>query len=65
MNPIYNLLNPINPNIINQFEQFRRNFKGNNPQEIVQNLLNTGRMSQAQFNQYQNQAMQILSMMKK
>ena len=46
-------------NIMNQFEQFRKNFKGN-PQQIVQQLLASGQMSQAQFNQLKQMADQFM-----
>lgn len=41
-----------------QFEQFKKQFTGN-PREQVQQLLNSGRMSQQQFNQLQQMAQQI------
>jgi vancomycin permeability regulator SanA len=37
-------------NIMQRFVEFRKNFKGN-PQEQVQQLLNSGKVSQAQYNQ--------------
>jgi len=37
-------------NMLSQFEQFRQNFQGD-PKQQVQNLLNSGKMSQSQFNQ--------------
>ena len=40
-------------------QNFQRNFGNTNPQQMVQNLLNSGKMSQAQFNQYRNIANQI------
>ena len=46
-------------NIMDQFEQFRRNFKGN-PQQIVQQLLASGQMTQAQFNQLKQMADQFM-----
>ena len=44
-----------------QFDKFARNFMqgGQNPQAIVQQLLNSGQMTQAQFNQLRNMANQI------
>lgn len=44
-----------------QFEAFARNFQqsGQNPQQVVQNLLNQGKMTQDQFNQLRNIANQI------
>lgn len=55
-NPIYQALN--GNNIISQFEQFRRSFSGN-PQEEVQRLLDSGRMTQEQFNSLSQQATQL------
>ena len=42
-------------NMIQQFNQFRSNFQGN-PQQKVQELLNSGQMSQQQFNQLSQMA---------
>lgn len=49
--------------MIQQFNQFRQQFQGD-PKQQVQNLLNSGQMSQAQFNQLQQQATQFMQMMK-
>lgn len=38
-----------------KFKEFKNSFKGN-PQEEVQKLLNSGKMSQAQYNQLCNMA---------
>ena len=45
-------------NFISQFNQFRQNFRGD-PRRQVQQLLNSGRMSQEQFNQLKQMADQI------
>lgn len=47
-----------------QLEQFARNFQqgGQNPQALVQQLLNSGKMTQSQFNQYRDIANQITGM---
>ena len=69
MNPLFTLLggNSVPPlpaplgnmqNLLNQFNQFKSNFQGN-PEQQVQALLNSGRMSQAQFNQLQKMAKQM------
>ena len=42
--------------MMQQFAQFRRMMQGRNPQQIVQNLLQSGQMSQAQFDQLKQQA---------
>lgn len=39
-----------------QFAQFKRIMQGRNPQQMVQNLLSSGQMSQAQFEQLKQQA---------
>ena len=36
-------------NIVQQFMQFKKNFKGN-PQQQIQQMLNSGKVSQAQYN---------------
>lgn len=67
MNPLFNILNggmqPQNPmtNMINQLNQFRQTFQGD-PRQQVQQLLNSGKMSQQQFNQLSQMATQIQNM---
>ena len=39
-----------------QFAQFKRMMQGRNPQQMVQNLLSSGQMTQAQFEQLKQQA---------
>ena len=68
MNPLFNILNsgmqPQNPmmNMMTQLNQFKQTFQGN-PKQQVQQLLNSGRMSQEQFNQLSQMATQIQNMM--
>ena len=68
MNPLFNILNggmqPQNPmiNMMTQLNQFRQTFQGN-PKQQDQQLLNSGRMSQEQFNQLSQMATQIQNMM--
>lgn len=45
-------------NFMTQFNQFRQNFRGD-PKQQVQQLLNSGKMSQQQFNQLKQMADQI------
>lgn len=42
-------------NMMNQFKQFQANFSGD-PKQKVQELLNSGQMSQDQYNQLFNMA---------
>lgn len=68
MNPLFNILNggmqPQNSmmSMIAQLNQFRQTFQGN-PKQQVQQLLNSGKMSQEQFNQLSQMATQIQNMM--
>ncbi len=48
--------------LIQQFQQFRASFQGN-PQQQVQQLLNSGKMSQEQFNQLAGLARQFQSLL--
>ena len=50
MNPLYNEMQSNNGNMLQRFQQFRQNFKGD-PQQQVQQLLNSGKVSQQQYNQ--------------
>ena len=68
-NHLYKQYNqPINDNglsqIIEQAKQMRKTFNGN-PQQVVQNLLNSGQMSQADFNKYSQIAQQVMQFMGK
>ena len=49
-------------NIIQQFMQFKNSFKGN-PQEQIQQMLNSGKISQAQYNNAVKQAQQFQKML--
>lgn len=53
-NPMNNMMN-----MIQRFNQFRQTFQGN-PQQQVQELLQSGKMTQEQFNQYKAQAQQMM-----
>lgn len=61
---IYNQLNnnnnmfPNQQNLVSQFNEFRKNFQGN-PQQMVQELLQNGSMSQQQYNQLRQMALQF------
>ena len=60
MNPLFNQLGQPNNSMLEQFNKFRQNFKGN-PQEQIQQMLNSGRLSQAQY----DQAVQKANMLRK
>ena len=50
-------------NMINQFNQFKKNFNGD-PRQQIQQLLDSGQMSQQQFNQLSQMATQFQNMMR-
>lgn len=66
-NPLYNEFNNQSANsgiddFINQVNDMKRTLK-QNPKEIVQGLLNSGQMSQGQFNQLAQMANKIRGIM--
>lgn len=66
MNPLYQQMNsqPSGGNgFVNRFQQFKKQFNGN-PQQMIQQMLNSGRISQSQYNDAVQKANQIMSMMK-
>ena len=50
--------------MMQQFAQFRRMMQGRNPQQMVQNLLQSGQMSQAQFEQLKQQANELQNILR-
>ena len=48
-------------NLMRQIQQFKANFQGD-PKQKVQDLLNSGQMSQQQFNQFSQLAQQLQSL---
>ena len=71
MNPFYNPMQGMSPNngfgnnpfgnmmnMMSQFNQFRQTFQGD-PKQKVQELLNSGQMTQEQFNQLSQMAQQF------
>lgn len=67
-NPIFNLLNGGKNNgpgnMIQQFQQFKKQMQGVNPQEEVQKLLQSGKISQEQLNKTQQMAQQFKGLLK-
>ena len=60
-NPIFQMMNGggNRPNMMNQFRQFMGQMKGQNPDEILNSLVSSGKVSQAQLNQAQSMAQQM------
>lgn len=65
MNPLYDQMQNNQGGgangMLQRFQQFRQNFKGN-PQQQVQQLLNSGKVSQQQYNQAVQMAQQFQRM---
>lgn len=67
-NPLFNLLNGGRNNgpgnMIQQFQQFKKQMQGLDPQEEVQKLLQSGKISQEQLNKAQQMAQQMQGLFK-
>jgi hypothetical protein len=66
-NPLYNMFGgnvPMNPmaQLLRDAKAFRKSFTGN-PKDEVQRLLNSGQLSQADFNRYSQIAQQVAQFM--
>lgn len=57
--PIYNMMNGNGNNPMNAFIQFMQQRKGQNPNQILQSLISSGKLNQQQLNAFQQQANQI------
>lgn len=58
MNQLYNQLNNNSGDLVSRFNQFRQSIKGD-PQQMIQQMLNSGRITQAQYNAAVQQAQQL------
>lgn len=62
-NPLYNEMQKNAPNQLETvFERFMNQFKGQNPTAIINQMVQSGRISQAQLNVAQDRARQLGSM---
>ena len=66
-NPLFNGFGNNNQfgNLIQQAQEFKRQIANINPRAEVERLLNSGDMSQQQFNEYSQIAQQVAQMMSK
>lgn len=63
-NPIFNALGggmPQNP-MMQQFPRFMQMMRGRNPNDLINQLVSSGQVNQAQLNQVQQQARQMSGM---
>lgn len=66
MNPLFQMLNSPNnaaTQLLQKFQEFRKNFSGD-PQAQVQQLLRSGRITQAQYNNAVQMAQQLQHFLK-
>lgn len=62
MNNLYQKLNPM-ANMMERFQKFKQTYQGD-PKAQVQQMLNSGRISQEQFNKASQMANQMMKFMK-
>ena len=62
MNPLYGMMQRQPNNMMQRFQQFQQMFRGD-PKQKVQELLNSGKVSQSQYNQAVQMAQQFQRMM--
>ena len=64
-NPLFSTFGNNNQfgNLIQQAQEFRKQFSNINPRAEVERLLQSGAMNQSQFNQYSQIAQQVAQMM--
>lgn len=64
-NPLFQQMQPQNSmtQMLERFKQFRQQFQGD-PRQQVQNLLNSGRVTQSQYNQAVQMAQQLQRLLK-
>ena len=66
MNPLFRQLNQgqngMGNDIVSRFNQFRQSFSGD-PQKMIQQMLNSGRVSQAQYNDAVQKAQALSKML--
>lgn len=62
-NPIFQAMHGNQQNgMMQQFQSFMRQMKGQDPNAIINQMVSSGRVSQAQLNQAQRQAQQMQGM---
>ncbi len=62
-NPIYQQYGNGNNDFMSRFQQFKKTFSGN-PQQMIQQMLNSGRITQEQLNTAMMKANAFMKLMK-
>lgn len=60
MNPFYQAMNQ--PNMMRQFQQFMNQMRGKDPNQIINEMVSSGKISQQQLDAAQKQAQQMQGM---
>ena len=61
-NPLFGMMNQQMPNgMLQRFQQFQQMFRGD-PRQQIQQMLNSGKVNQAQYNQAVQMAQQVARM---
>lgn len=63
MNPFFNAMGGNKqPNMMQQFQQFMNQMKGKDPNAVIQDMIQSGKITQDQYNQARQQAQQMQGM---
>lgn len=63
MNPFFNAMGGNKqPNMMQQFQQFMNQMKGKDPNAVIQDMMQSGKITQDQYNQARQQAQQMQGM---
>lgn len=58
-NPMFKALGGSQPGMMQQFQQFMQQMQGQDPNKIINDMVQSGKISQAQLDQAQRQAQQM------
>ena len=63
MNPFYQAMKPRSSmNMLQKFQEFREQMQGKDPNAMIQQMMQSGQITQEQYNQARNQAQQIFNL---
>ena len=63
MNPFFQAMGGNRqPNMMQQFQQFMNQMKGKDPNAVIQDMMQSGKITQDQYNQVRQQAQQMQGM---
>lgn len=63
MNPFFQAMGGNRqPNMMQQFQQFMNQMKGKDPNAVIQDMMQSGKITQDQYNQARQQAQQMQGM---